>query len=183
MECYLVLNGHLRLVRSLHLCRYCIYSNNCTIVRYNNILTCGNPATRFGQFQGGIQQKYTMANYVVGVQLAVKDIRVFIVVMELSWKSSSWFTLHCCRATKYFVLQFTKKKRKVFNPLNAELNPICHLLGLLGDATIVVVSRLRVNVVGVCLYSCLRLSSMQIARYMPYCYLWPVCLSAPYFST
>ena len=33
----------------------------------------------------------------------------------------------------------------LFNPLNAELNPICHLLALLGGATIVVVSRLRVN--------------------------------------
>ena len=35
--------------------------------------------------------------------------------------------------------------RFVFNPLNAELNPICHLLALLGGATIVVVSRLRVK--------------------------------------
>ena len=33
------------------------------------------------------------------------------------------------------------------NPLNAELNPICHLLALLGGATIVVVSRLRVNLI------------------------------------
>ena len=32
------------------------------------------------------------------------------------------------------------------NPLNAELNPICLLLSLLGGATIVVVSRLRVKV-------------------------------------
>jgi len=32
-----------------------------------------------------------------------------------------------------------------FNPFNAELNPICHLLALLGGATIVVVSRLKVN--------------------------------------
>ena len=32
------------------------------------------------------------------------------------------------------------------NPLNAELNPICHLLALLGGATIVVISRLRVNI-------------------------------------
>ena len=31
------------------------------------------------------------------------------------------------------------------NPLNAELNPICHLLALLGSATIVVVSSLRVK--------------------------------------
>src|SRR5215510_9003547 len=30
-------------------------------------------------------------------------------------------------------------------PLNTKLNPICHLLALLGGATIVVVSRLRVN--------------------------------------
>jgi len=33
-----------------------------------------------------------------------------------------------------------------FNHLNAELNPICHLLALLGGATIVVVSRLRVKI-------------------------------------
>ena len=32
-----------------------------------------------------------------------------------------------------------------FNPLNAELNPACHLLALLGGATIVVVSTLRVK--------------------------------------
>src|SRR5215471_17000351 len=31
------------------------------------------------------------------------------------------------------------------HPLNGELNPICHLLTLLGGATIVVVSRLRVK--------------------------------------
>ena len=36
-------------------------------------------------------------------------------------------------------------KQEAINPLNAELNPICHLLALLGGATIVVVSRLRVN--------------------------------------
>ena len=35
--------------------------------------------------------------------------------------------------------------KSLLNPLNAELNPICHLLALLGGATIVVVSRLRVN--------------------------------------
>jgi hypothetical protein len=44
-----------------------------------------------------------------------------------------------------------KKKKRLeewhneINPLNDELNPICHLLALLGGATIVVVSRLRVN--------------------------------------
>ena len=36
--------------------------------------------------------------------------------------------------------------KKWFNPLNAKLNPICHLLALLGSAIIVVVSRLRVKI-------------------------------------
>jgi hypothetical protein len=31
------------------------------------------------------------------------------------------------------------------NPLNTELNPICHLQALLGGATIVVIGRLRVK--------------------------------------
>ena len=36
----------------------------------------------------------------------------------------------------------------VFNPLNAELNPICHLLALLGAHHILHVGRIRVNVSG-----------------------------------
>ena len=38
----------------------------------------------------------------------------------------------------------------LINPLKAELNPVCHLLALLGGATIVVVSRLRVNIKNKC---------------------------------
>jgi hypothetical protein len=34
----------------------------------------------------------------------------------------------------------------MFNPLNAELNPICHLLALLGAYLILRVSRVRVNI-------------------------------------
>jgi hypothetical protein len=34
----------------------------------------------------------------------------------------------------------------LLNPLNAELNPICHLLALLGAHHILHVSRIRVNV-------------------------------------
>jgi hypothetical protein len=33
----------------------------------------------------------------------------------------------------------------VFSPLNADLNPICHLLALLGAHHILHVSRIRVN--------------------------------------
>jgi hypothetical protein len=42
--------------------------------------------------------------------------------------------------------------RITFNPLNAELSPICHLLALLGGATIVDVSRLRVKIFSYCLH-------------------------------
>jgi len=37
------------------------------------------------------------------------------------------------------------KPGKCFNPLNAELNPICHLLALLGSHPILHVSRIRVK--------------------------------------
>ena len=40
---------------------------------------------------------------------------------------------------------------KIFNPLKAELNPICHLLALLGGAIIVVISRLRVKYIFICI--------------------------------
>jgi hypothetical protein len=48
--------------------------------------------------------------------------------------------VYCAVQTGYL-----NKRDHNFNPLNAELNPICHLLALLGGATIVVVSRLRVK--------------------------------------
>ena len=46
-----------------------------------------------------------------------------------------------------------------FSPLNAELNPICHLLALLGGATIVVVSRLRVKAAVIKLFQIIELST------------------------
>jgi hypothetical protein len=36
-------------------------------------------------------------------------------------------------------------RTELFNPLNAELNPICHLLALLGVHHFLHVSRIRVN--------------------------------------
>jgi hypothetical protein len=47
--------------------------------------------------------------------------------------------------TMFIVICFGFSSISQFNPLNAELNRICHLLALLGGSTIVVVSRLRVN--------------------------------------
>jgi hypothetical protein len=40
------------------------------------------------------------------------------------------------------------EKRDQFNPLNAKLNPICHLLALLGAHHILHVSRIRVKYLG-----------------------------------
>jgi hypothetical protein len=39
----------------------------------------------------------------------------------------------------------TASNDRVINPLNAELNPICHLLAILGAHRILHVSRIRVN--------------------------------------
>ena len=50
-----------------------------------------------------------------------------------------------CAPKKVDVFHILGRQHSAFNPLNAELNPICHLLALLGGATIVVVSWLRVN--------------------------------------
>jgi hypothetical protein len=48
-------------------------------------------------------------------------------------------------ASKKTGIPFQDNCLKNIKPLNTELNPICHLLALLGGAIIVVVSRLRVN--------------------------------------
>jgi len=43
------------------------------------------------------------------------------------------------------VLKNHAVKSKYINPLNAEINPICHLLALVGAHPIFHVSRIRVN--------------------------------------
>jgi hypothetical protein len=51
--------------------------------------------------------------------------------------------------------------RTGFNPLNAELNPLCHLLALLGGATIVAVSRLRVKLYHILERACLAVEPLR----------------------
>jgi hypothetical protein len=46
---------------------------------------------------------------------------------------------------EYFLFQVAVKNMKI-NPLNAELNPICHLLALLGAHHILHISRIRVKI-------------------------------------
>jgi len=47
--------------------------------------------------------------------------------------------------TRIFYSMEDKINKPDFNPLNAELNPICHLLALLGAHHILHISRIRVN--------------------------------------
>jgi hypothetical protein len=52
-------------------------------------------------------------------------------------------SVHCKCTTQCSTAHFITT---LFNPLNAELNPICHMLALLGAHHILHVSRIRVNV-------------------------------------
>ena len=54
---------------------------------------------------------------------------------------------------------FTAYELALFNPLNAELNPICYLLALLGAHHFLHVSRLRVK-------------SLTLRLLMSYIYIW-----------
>jgi hypothetical protein len=78
------------------------------------------------------------------------------------------------RSTAMFsALQWTKNTRRwvgeldvgkgkqLFNPLNVELNPICHLLILLGDLTFM----------GLCILSIFQYISNKMQRYTVYLYL------------
>jgi hypothetical protein len=56
---------------------------------------------------------------------------------------------------------FTTVDKKRFNPLNAELNPICHLLVLLRDLTFM----------GVCIVSIFQHISNKMQSYTVYLYL------------
>jgi hypothetical protein len=55
----------------------------------------------------------------------------------------------------------SKRIHSIFNPLNAELNPICHLLVLLGNLTFM----------GPCIVSVFQYISNKMQRYTVYLYL------------
>jgi hypothetical protein len=65
--------------------------------------------------------------------------------MKISSVLPQYFGTHCKKRTV--------KMGTTFNPLNAELNPICHFQALLGAHHILHVSRIRVNKVIIEIYS------------------------------
>jgi hypothetical protein len=62
---------------------------------------------------------------------------------------------------KHFYIHIKLHFSKYLNPLNAELNPICHLLVLLGDLTFM----------GTCIVSIFQHISNKMQRYTGYLYL------------
>jgi len=77
------------------------------------------------------------------------DIKCFRFLLKPVQQIQFWLTLNLLTTTIVAPPSNASKWHMGFNsafrPLNAELNPICHLLALLGSATIVVVSRLSVK--------------------------------------
>ena len=72
---------------------------------------------------------------------------VYCIGMSAIKTNKGQLTLRTLKEFMSYLTLYPNHKDLLVNPLNAELNPICHLLALLGGATIVVVSRLRVNIV------------------------------------
>ena len=66
-----------------------------------------------------------------------------------------------CANLSLHTAQLFLLKKKAINPLNAELNPICHLLVLLGDLTFM----------GPCIVSIFQYISNKMQRYTVYLYL------------
>jgi predicted metal-dependent peptidase len=64
---------------------------------------------------------------------------VYSVMLRLLFISVYWNTTEC------LIYKETKYLKLFFNPLIAELNPICHLLALLGVHRFLHVSRIRVK--------------------------------------
>jgi len=64
---------------------------------------------------------------------------------SLAQISSSVPSAHVPPSMCDILISNSRKNHTRFNPLNAELNPICHLLALLGAHTILHISRIRVK--------------------------------------
>ena len=72
--------------------------------------------------------------------------RIYLQIAAVNWCWCNACLEYCaCADIPDVSLSQFLHRDYIINPLNAELNPICHLLALLGCATIVVVSKLRVK--------------------------------------
>ena len=79
-----------------------------------------------------------------------------------------------CNLYKKIVYQvgINKGTPSLFNPLNSELNPICHLLELLGAHHIFHVSRLRVNLLSEMAHTGHRRHPKELRLFRPIFFSW-----------
>jgi hypothetical protein len=86
--------------------------------------------------------------------------RVFLQVLQIPPISTipPMFHTHTSTYNQHYVILI---RGSIVNPLNAELNPICHLLVLLGDLTFK----------GLCIVSIFQYVSNKMQRYTVYLYL------------
>jgi hypothetical protein len=68
----------------------------------------------------------------------------------------------------------SKRIPSIFNPLNAELNPICHLLALLGAHPIFHISRIKVKDESTGSYICLWKLAVAVATYVSICIIYRI---------
>jgi len=91
----------------------------------------------------GTENNYKLANkfydVCLGNPVKIRKQAIYNIIILLEMRTHSKLTCNIYN-------------RVHFNPLNAELNPICHLLALLGAHHILHVSRVRVNMVKVSLH-------------------------------
>ena len=124
----------------------------------SNLLSCG-------------RTRNSRTNY-----LATNILFVFYLLLKKSSKGSAKF--FCIKVTSghltrslacqdIYVFVKSPQYHVPLNPLNAELNPICHLLALLGGTTIAVLSRLRVKFTLRYLVKKLKIASCVEIKFIP----------------
>ena len=95
-------------------------------------------ALQVGQLRQEYIQKYI--NYIISYRI----VSYHIVSYRISYHIISYHIISY-HTIPYHIISYHIILYIIFNPLNAELNPICHLLALLGAHHILHVRRVRVN--------------------------------------
>jgi hypothetical protein len=72
-------------------------------------------------------------------------ISLLSLLLQLSWSFTQLKTMENFSFPPFNIILLLSQDDLMFNPLNAELNPICHFLALLGAHHILHVSRIRVK--------------------------------------
>ena len=88
---------------------------------------------------------------VIAIAMQFVSIKLLLLFCASFWRNKYFFFMYCTRTFFHslcgqIATQRFAKSILTFNPFNAELNTICHLLALLGAHPTFHVSRIRVNI-------------------------------------